>query len=72
MNLSFVKQAFEYIASLSEGMKEENYLNKFIPIRKIDSIANFDITFDRLQVGGKRYDNVNFNLAASPSKISLE
>ena len=66
------KKAFEYIASLSEGMKEENYLNKFIPIRKIDSIGNFDITFDRLQFGGKRYDNVNFNLASSPGKISLE
>lgn len=71
-NFPGVKQAFKYIASLSEGMKEENYLNKFIPIRKIDSTGNFDITFDRLQVGGKRYDNVNFNLAASPSKISLE
>lgn len=71
-NFPGFKKVFEYIASLSEGMKEENYLNKFIPIRKIDSIGNFDITFDRLQFGGKRYDNVNFNLASSPGKVSLE
>lgn len=71
-NFPGVRQAFKYISGLSEGMKDEDYLNKFIPIRKIDFIGNFDITFDRLQVGGKRYDNVNFNLAASPGKISLE
>lgn len=67
-----IKKAFEYISSLSEGMKEETYLSKFIPIRKIDSIGNYDITFDRLKAGGKIYDNVNFSLGASPGKVSLE
>ena len=67
-----IKQAFEYIASLSEGMTEESYLGKFIPIRKIDSIGNYDITFDRLKAGEKIYDNVNFSLGASPGKVSLE
>lgn len=71
-NFPGVKQAFEYIASLSDGMKEESYLSKFIPIRKIDSIGNYDITFDRLRAGKKIYDNVNFSLGASPGKVSLE
>ncbi len=67
-----ISQALSYAASLAEGMREENYLSKFIPIRKIDSIGNYDITFDRLNTGGKQYENVNFSLGVSPGKVSLE
>ncbi|MDP5020849.1 MAG: hypothetical protein NWP91_03860, partial [Rickettsiaceae bacterium] len=67
-----LSQAFNYAMSLFDGMKEEGYLGKFIPIRKISSIANYDITFDRLLVGQKMYDNVNFNLETSPGRVSLE
>jgi hypothetical protein len=67
-----ISQALSYAGSLTEGMKEENYLSKFIPIRKINSIGNYDITFDRLKAGNKLYENVNFNLSASPGKVSLE
>ena len=34
------------------------YLGKFIPIRKINSIGHYDITFDRLKVGGKLYEGM--------------
>jgi len=67
-----ISKALAYISALSEGMKEEGYLSKFIPIRKIDSIGYYNITFDRLKVGGKLYENVNFGLGASPGKVSLE
>jgi len=71
-NFPALSQAFNYAMSLFDGMKEENYLGKFIPIRKISSITNYDITFDRLLVGKKMYENVNFNLETSPGIVSLE
>ena len=71
-NFPALSQAFNYAMSLFEGMKREDYLSKFIPIRKISSIANYDITFDRLRAGKKLYENVNFNLKISPGKVSLE
>jgi hypothetical protein len=67
-----LSQAFNYGMSLFDGMKEENYLGKFILIRRISSMANYDITFDRLLVGKKMYENANFNLETSPGRVSLE
>jgi hypothetical protein len=71
-NFPGISQALSYAESLTEGMKEEDYLSKFIPIRKINSIGNYDITFDRLKAGNKLYEKVNFNLFAAPGKVSLE
>ncbi len=67
-----LSQTFDYAMSLFDGMKDEDYLNKFIPIRKINYIADYDITFDHLLVGKRKYENVNFNLETSPGKVSLE
>ncbi len=61
-----------YASNLLEDMKDETYLNKFIPIRKISSISNFDITFDRLTLNKKLYENVNFVLELSPGRVSVE
>ena len=71
-NFPALSQAFDYGMSLFDGMKKDDYLSKFIPIRKISSISNYDVTFDRLTAGKKLYENVNFNLEMSPGKVSLE
>lgn len=71
-SLPALTQGFDYVVSLTNGMKEEGYLSKFIPIRKIGSISNFEITFDRLVYNKNLYDDVNFNLELSPGRVSLE
>lgn len=61
-----------YARNLLEDMKEETYLNKFIPIRRINAISSVDVTFDRLMLNKKLYENVNFDLKLSPGKVSVE
>ncbi len=65
-------RAVAYVSNLLEDMKDETYLNKFIPIRKISSISSFDITFDHLTLNKKLYENVNFVLDLSPGRVSVE
>ena len=67
-----LSRAVAYVSNLLEDMKDETYLNKFIPIRKISSISSFDITFDHLTLNKKLYENVNFVLDLSPGRVSVE
>jgi hypothetical protein len=71
-NFPIVSQVFNHAISLFDGMKEEDYLSRFIPVRKINTIGNYDITFETLTAQNKLYKNLNFNLALSPGKISFE
>ncbi len=70
-NFPIISQISKYITSLFDNMKQENYLNKFIPIRKINSISNYDISFDNILFNDTEYENVNFTLQTSPGKISI-
>ena len=67
-----LSHAFGSVYNLLDGMKEATYLNKFIPIRKINSISNFDFTIDRLKLDKTLYENVNFNLSLSPGRVLIE
>lgn len=67
-----VTQVFNHGISLFDGMKEDNYLSRFIPVRKINTIGNYDITFEKLTAQNQLYKNLNFNLALSPGKIAFE
>jgi len=65
-------QAFDYAASLLEGAKKDDYLAKFAPIRKINSIGNYDISFDRLIANKKLYEKVSFVLSLAPGRVAVE
>lgn len=71
-NFPAISQVFNYAISLFDGMQNEDYLNRFIPIRKINTIGNYDITFDNLTVKEKTYKNLNFDLTLAPGKIAFE
>lgn len=71
-SFSVLSRAVAYAGNLLEDMKDETYLNKFIPIRKIASISSFDITFDQLTLNKKLYENVNFVLDLSPGRVAVE
>jgi hypothetical protein len=71
-NFPAISQVFEYAIGLFDGMKNNDYLNRFIPIRKINMIGNYDITFDKLTAWKTLYKNLSFDLALSPGKIAFE
>lgn len=71
-NFPVINKTFDYIATLSQDMKDESYLSKFIPIRKISSISDVELTFDRLTYNKNLYENVSFDLALSPGKVSID
>jgi hypothetical protein len=67
-----IVQSFGYIEDLFRDMKKDSYLEKFIPIRRVSSFSNHDITFDLLVLNNKIFENVNFNFSLSPGKASIE
>lgn len=71
-DLPFLNYSYNYALGLTEDSKNENYLNKFIPLREINSISNYDISFDQLSLSNKLYKNVKFNLNLMPGEAKLE
>lgn len=63
---------YNYAIELTQDSKKEDYLSKFIPLRTINSISNYNINIDQLIAKGSLYNNVNFNLNLLPGKIKLE
>lgn len=63
---------YNYAIELTQDSKKEDYLSKFIPLRTINSISNYNISVDQLVAKGSLYKNVNFNLNLWPGKIKLE
>jgi hypothetical protein len=65
-------QIYDYITSLTDNMKDTNYFNKFITLRKIKSLSNYSITFDKMTVGNQTYEHVYFNLGLSPGRVRID
>jgi len=70
-NLPATGKIHQYILSLSDNMKDESYLNKFIPIRKINLIANYNISFDKITLNSQTIDNTNFGLAFTAGSVKI-
>lgn len=71
-NFPALNYIYNYALGLTKDSKHDDYLNKFIPLRKIDAISSYDITFDQLNLNGTPYTNVSFNLGLSPGRVRLE
>ncbi|RTK92646.1 MAG: hypothetical protein EKK61_03420 [Rickettsiales bacterium] len=71
-NFPAFSYSFNFVQSLLEGMKKEEYLNKFIPIRKINSINNISLNFDQINFNNKLYHNMNFDIILTPGRMSIE
>lgn len=71
-NFPVLSQAYEYAMGLTSDSKKEDYVNKFIPLRKVNAISNYDIAFDQVTLNGNLYRNVGFNLGLSPGRLRLE
>lgn len=66
-----ISPMIKFVKSLSENMKDESYLAKYIPIRTVDYLGNFDITINDILMGdnslGKAYILANI----SPGNIEI-
>ena len=70
--LPLLDWALNYARSLITDMKDEAYLSKFIPIRKIHSRNSFNFTFDTLKFNNRVYKDTRFYLEFTPSKVAIE
>ena len=61
----------KWIENIFDGMKSDDYQNKFIPIRKINSLGDYDISIENLKYKDFIYKNVDFGLQIEPGKVSL-
>lgn len=61
----------EWLENSLNGMKQDDYQNKFIPIRKISSIGSYDIIIDNLNYQNHKYNNISFNLETEPSSVAI-
>lgn len=62
----------QFTLSFGQNMKDANYLSKFIPIRTLAYLGNFDITFNNLLIDGKSLGKVNLAMDVAPSKIYID
>lgn len=60
-----------FIQSLFQNTNDDQYLNKFIPIRTIPYIGDFVITFNDLIFKDAKFDKLSFSLLTAPSQINI-
>lgn len=70
-SLPIVKAIYDYSMGLIHNSKEETYLNRFIPLRKITSMSTYSVSFDKVTSGGEEYSNVSLNLQLSPGRANI-
>ncbi len=71
-SMPYASGVIKYIQDLTLGMKEKDYVKKFIPIRKINAIGNYELSFDKIILDKNHYDDVNFSLSIEPGAVSVE
>ncbi|WP_341756045.1 MULTISPECIES: AsmA-like C-terminal region-containing protein [unclassified Candidatus Tisiphia] len=61
----------KFAKSLSENMKGESYLAKYIPIRTVDYLGNFDIMINDLLIGNNSFGKAYILANVSPGNIEI-
>lgn len=70
-SLKMFSDITKWVENIFDGMKSDDYQNKFIPIRKINSLGDYDISIENLKYKDFIYKNVDFGLQIEPGKVSL-
>lgn len=70
-NFPVVKSVFEYAQDLTKGTSDDSYLQKFTPLRKLNSMSNLNIGINNLLIGDTNYDNFNFNMLLSSGRVKV-
>lgn len=61
-----------YFISLKDGMKEQSYVSKFIPLREIKSIGFFDIILNKPIISDSNIDHIKFSGNFLSGKIKID
>ncbi|MCP5369840.1 MAG: hypothetical protein H6909_04050 [Rickettsiaceae bacterium] len=69
--INIINDIKEWLENSLSGMKKDNYQNKFIPIRKLNSIGSYDIIISNLKYQQQEYNNISFNLETEPSSVAI-
>lgn len=62
----------QFLYNLSQGMHEDNYLDKLNPVKDLSHVNNFDITFNDLLISDQYIGNVNIVGKTSPTAINID
>ena len=68
---TIITPIYDYFKSLTIGMRDKDYLNKYIPIRKIGYLGNFDIILTNAIVAGDTIDKIHFICDASTGLLDF-
>lgn len=67
-----ISPLIRYFVSLKDGMKEQDYVGKFIPLREVKSIGFFDITLDKPVIGDITVDIIKLSGNFLSGKIVVD
>lgn len=70
-NIPILPYIFDYLKSLTQNTREESYLGKFIPIRKINALCDAAIEIKKLKFNNKEYKNIDFDINLSPGRVKV-
>ncbi len=70
-NYPIISPIVSYFRTLSSDMKAKDYLTKYIPLREIHYLGNFDIGFSDLSIGNDTVDKFRFAGDISSGNILL-
>ncbi|MFY9590206.1 AsmA-like C-terminal region-containing protein [Rickettsia endosymbiont of Halotydeus destructor] len=70
-NYPIISPIFAFIENLTQGMKNLDYLNKFIPIRTLNCLANLDFTIDNIIFADNSFEKVNLLANISPANLKI-
>ncbi len=62
----------QYFTSLLEDTKDSKYVAKFIPLKKLDYISNFNLAFINPIIASRKIDNISLTGNISAGVIELE
>ncbi len=66
-----ISPMMKFAKSLSENMKDESYLAKYIPIRTVNYLGNFDIMINDLLMGDNSFGKAYILANVSPGNIEI-
>lgn len=66
-----ISPVLAFAKSLTKDMKDNQYLSKFVPIRSLEYIGNFNITFNDLVYNDSTLGKVNLLMNVSPGQVRI-
>ena len=70
--VNYLQGIYRYIISLTENIDDNDYLNKYVPIRNIDYTANIALKIDNSKATTNKLNNLNMLVEVEKGRINLD